>query len=129
MNIALPGAVPEIPVGAMDAALVYYRDCLGFDIDWHDEDSGIAGISRGACRMFLATAAFRAAHANAAPVVVWLNLDSNDDVDALHVQWQARGAIIVEAPESKPWKLREFTIADRDGNRFRVFHDFSREVR
>jgi len=26
--------------------------------------------------------------------------------------------------ESKPWKLREFTVSDLDGNLFRVFYDF-----
>ncbi|NUS60381.1 MAG: hypothetical protein HOQ01_05485, partial [Lysobacter sp.] len=38
---------------------------------------------------------------------------------------EASEAIIVARPESKPWKLREFTAADRDGNLFRVFYDFS----
>ncbi|NUS61787.1 MAG: bleomycin resistance family protein, partial [Lysobacter sp.] len=60
MNRAFPGAVPEIPVGAMDAAVDYYRDCLGFDVDWRDDGSGISGVSRGACRLFLTDAAFRA---------------------------------------------------------------------
>ncbi len=28
----------------------------------------------------------------------------------------------------KPWKLHEFTLADLDGNMFRVFYDFSWET-
>ena len=36
--------------------------------------------------------------------------------------------MIISAPESKPWKLHEFTAADLDGNVFRVFYDFSRDV-
>ena len=31
--------------------------------------------------------------------------------------------------ESKNWKLHEFTVADLDGNLFRVFYDFSWETR
>jgi hypothetical protein len=30
----------------------------------------------------------------------------------------------VSEPEDKPWRLREFTTADLDGNRIRVFYDF-----
>ena len=72
MDRPFPGAVPEIPVGDMDAALDYYRDCLGFKVDWRDDGSGISGVSRGDCRMFLTGVAFRQAHANASPVVIWL---------------------------------------------------------
>ena len=57
-------------------------------------------------------------------MVIWLNLASNREVDELHLAWSGRGARIVSPPESKPWKLHEFTAADLDGNLIRVFHDF-----
>jgi hypothetical protein len=37
----------------------------------------------------------------------------------------AGDAILVAAPEDKPWGLHEFTVADIDGNLFRVFYDFA----
>ena len=123
----LPGAVPEIPVDSIDRAVSYYTTHLGFRLDWGDEAGGIAGISRGDCRLFLTNRAFREQHRNAAPVLVWLNLDGTREVDALHDAWRRSGARIVSPPESKPWKLREFTVADVDGNLFRVFYDFSRD--
>jgi hypothetical protein len=51
MEHEFPGAVPEIPVSDIDQAATYYRDRLGFSIDWGGEDGGIAGISKGNCRM------------------------------------------------------------------------------
>src|SRR5678815_1117897 len=122
-----PAAVPEIPVTDMNAALDYYERKLGFSIDWGGVDGGIAGISKGECRMFLTDRDFRAGHGNDAPVIVWLNLESKEEVDELYEIWKTAGARIVSAPESKPWKLHEFTVADLDGNLFRVFYDFSRD--
>jgi predicted lactoylglutathione lyase len=123
-----PGAVPEIPVADIEAALAYYKNQLGFSIDWGDDNYGIAGISKGSCRMFLTNRAFREQRGNAPPVLIWLNLDSKREVDALHETWSRSRARIVSPPESKPWKLHEFTVADLDGNLFRVFYDFSRDT-
>ena len=128
MEHEFPAAVPEIPVTDMDQALQYYATRLGFNVDWGGADGGIAGISKGQCRMFLTDRDFRKQHGNTPPVMVWLNLDSNAEVDELYATWNAAGANIVSAPESKPWKLREFTVSDPDGNRFRVFYDFSRDL-
>ena len=124
MKSEFPGAVPEIPVRDVDEAATYYRDCLGFSLDWGGEDGGIAGISRGSCRMFLTNVEFRRDYGNAPPIVIWLNLNSNEEVDELYQTWKAANAKLISLPESKPWGLHEFTAADLDGNLFRVFYDF-----
>jgi len=131
MEHDFPGAIPELPVNDLGAAVAYYKKHLGFTHDWGGESGGgIAGISRGSCRLFLADGAFRERrYGNVAPVLVWLNLESKDEVDALHETWSRAGARIVAPPESKPWKLHEFTVADLDGNLFRVFYDFAWETR
>lgn len=126
MPTRLPQAVPEIPVTNVDAAAEYYASVLGFSVDWGNDHGGIGGISQGDCRMFLTNAAFRAARGPHSPVIVWLNLNSRHDVDQLFDRWKSRGATIVEPVEDKPWNLREFRIADPDGNQLRVFYDFSR---
>lgn len=125
MTPALPGAVPEIPVSDVVAATQYYRDRMGFGVDWLEADIALGGISRDECRLFLAGPAFRDRDGSAGPVSIWLNLNSNADVDALHRAWSETGAILLSEPESKSWGLHEFTAADPDGNRFRVFHDFA----
>jgi hypothetical protein len=57
--LEFPGAVPEIPVSDLKKAVAYYENNLGFSIDWGGESGGIAGISKGHCRMFLTDGTFR----------------------------------------------------------------------
>ena len=121
----LPAAVPEIPVSDVATATEYYRDRLHFSVDWFESEIALAGISRDQCRLFLAGPAFRASCGNASPILIWLNLSSKAEVDDLHRAWRATNAILLSEPESKPWGLHEFTAADPDGNRIRVFHDFA----
>ena len=122
---SLPAAIPEIPVSDLIAATDYYRDKLGFTLDWTEDGIGLAGISRDACRMFLANTEYRAPRSNHGPLVIWLNLEGREEVDELYREWSGRGATIVSAPESKPYGLHEFRAADLDGNHFRVFYDFA----
>ena len=110
----LPAFCPEIPVSDLPAALAYYRDRLGLAVDWSDRELGLAGVSRGATRAFLSSAAYRDPLGNRPPVVLWLNL---------------AGAAIDAPPAAKPYKLYEFFARDPDGNRLRIFYDFAWEER
>src|SRR5688500_11953809 len=98
MRSRFPGAVPEIPVSDINAAVAYYVRNLGFTLDWgadpstalgmtenntldvardegvQGEDVGLAGISRGDCRLFLASSDYRKGYGNVGPVLTWLNL-------------------------------------------------------
>lgn len=125
MTTEFPGAIPEIPVRDITSAAAYYQKSLGFTLDWGGEELGLAGISKGRCRMFLASHAYRTEHANAGPASTWLNLQSKAEVDELYRVWSSKQAKLMSAPESKPWGLHEFTAADLDGNLFRVFYDFA----
>jgi hypothetical protein len=115
MKSEFPGPVPEIPVGDINKAAAYYQRNLGFTLDWGGEELGLAGISKGNCRIFLADQEFRKEYGNVGPILIWLNLDSKEEVEAK----------LMSVPESKPWGLHEFTAADLDGNLFRVFYDFA----
>lgn len=120
-----PPAIPEMPVASIAAAAAYYVDKLGFTLDWGDEVGGIAGLSRGDCRLFLTNDVFR--NGTAGRVVIWLNVSGKSEVDTLHAEWEGTGAMLKSGPEDKPWKLREFTAIDLDGNILRVFYEFSRD--
>jgi uncharacterized glyoxalase superfamily protein PhnB len=129
MKSEFPGAVPEIPVRDINEAVLYYQDNLGFTLDWGDQELGLAGISKGNCRMFLANREYRKQYGNVGPTLIWLNLDSKEAVDELYRAWTVRNAKVISTPESKPWGLHEFTAADVDGNLLRVFYDFATPTR
>jgi uncharacterized glyoxalase superfamily protein PhnB len=122
--MTFPAPVPEIPAANVDNAAAYYVNTLGFTFDWGDEQGGIAGISRGNCRLFITNRSFRESYGNIGPILFWLNLQSKAEVDELFAEWKAAQAKIVSEPGDKPWKLREFMAADLDGNLIRVFYDF-----
>lgn len=125
-----PSVCPEIPVADLSAALAYYRDQLGFKIDWAEEPLGLACLSRGDTRMFMTTAEYRSVLGIKGPMLLWLNLANRTEVDELYRQWFAAGARIADPPEAKPHnKLYEFFAEDIDGNYFRVFYDFAWEER
>jgi len=129
MTFTFPTPVPEIPVRDITAAAEYYQHAFGFSLDWGGAEIGLAGISRGRCRIFLAAQEVREPFGNVGPVVTWLNLDSSEEVDELYREWSGSNARLLSTPESKPWGLYEFLAADVDGNRFRVFHDVATPLR
>jgi uncharacterized glyoxalase superfamily protein PhnB len=126
--MTFPAPVPEIPADNVDKAAAYYVNTLGFTIDWGDDQGGIAGISRGNCRLFITNRAFREPYGNQGPILFWINLNSKAEVDELFAEWKAAQAKIVSEPEDKPWLLHEFMAADLDGNLIRVFYDFRHDT-
>jgi hypothetical protein len=126
--MTFPPAVPEIPVASIDKAADYYVSKLGFTFDWGDEKGGIAGISRGSCRLFITNGYFRQGYGNLSPIVFWLNVESKAEVDELFAEWKASQVKLLSEPGDKPWMLREFTAADLDGNLMRVFYDFHADL-
>ena len=58
--MTFPAPVPEIPAANIAKAAAYYVNSLGFTLDWgEDGQGGIAGISRGNCRLFITDHSFR----------------------------------------------------------------------
>jgi uncharacterized glyoxalase superfamily protein PhnB len=51
---------------------------------------------------------------------MWIEVD---DVDALYVEFQQRGATIRQAPANFPWGSREMNVDGPDGHRFRFASD------
>jgi uncharacterized glyoxalase superfamily protein PhnB len=101
-------AVPIFNVHSLAASERYYRDSLGFKIDWEDgEPATFASVSRGHAAIFLCQGCQGTPGA-------WTMTFGN--VDALYKDFSARGARIRMPPTNMPWGLREMHVSDIDGN-------------
>ena len=107
--------VPELPVADVERAQRHYRDALGFEIGWLDQSKEIGAVSRGEVAIF-----FRRRVPPFEPAVHWVFAE---DIDKSYAELKSLGANIVEPLERKPWGLRQFTLADLDGNVFYFHHD------
>jgi uncharacterized glyoxalase superfamily protein PhnB len=107
--------VPELPVTDVERAQRHYRDIFGFEIQWLYPNKEIGAVSREGVVIFFGRRAppFE-------PAVHWVFAP---DIDASYAELSAAGANIVEPLETKPWGLRQFTVADLDGNLFHFHHD------
>ena len=99
--------MPAFPLADVAAGVVYYRDVLGFSINYQME--GFAVMDRDRARILLITKT--AQHKGIASCYVYVA-----DADALHAELTAKGANVEAAPVSRPWGLREFRVFDPEGN-------------
>jgi len=113
MKLSQP--TPELPVPNVRLAQEYYRDVLGFEIAWHNEEGKIGAVSLDECAIF-----FRQIDGDIAHGTFWLYCE---DIDEAHAEFVRREADIIEKPEDKPWGLRQFTIQDHCKNRFYFFRE------
>ncbi|HEX4694410.1 VOC family protein [Sphingomonas sp.] len=97
------------------ATVDYFVEILGFAKDWNDEDrwqsvvrDGVR-IDLGRCPDALPAAALGDHN--------YFGFFATDDVDGLHAQFVARGALVLRAPEDKPWGWREMPVATPEGHR------------
>jgi catechol 2,3-dioxygenase-like lactoylglutathione lyase family enzyme len=94
------------------ASLAYFRDALGFEIAFtYGEPTYYAGVCRGAVTIHLQAASHTARPAGAASLSVFVG-----SADALHEELLERGARILKEPATYPYGMRDFDVADLDGN-------------
>ncbi|HUQ06548.1 MAG TPA: glyoxalase superfamily protein [Kofleriaceae bacterium] len=102
---------PIFAVASLRDELAYYRDQLGFQVDWEwGEPADFASVSRSETTIFLGESPHGGYGA------LWV---SAKDVDKLHAELKQRGARIEMAPTNMPWGSREMHVRDRDGNLLR----------
>ena len=100
---------PILTVDDLAASTRYFRDALGFTIDWqYGEPPDFASVSRGDGVLFLCQ---RCQGHPGGWVMMFVR-----DIDRLHDELRERGARIKMPPTDMPWGLREMNVADLDGN-------------
>lgn len=108
--------VPILNVKDFAASMDYYVNKLGFTKKWDWGSPPTFGcVERGNAALFFCQGA-QGKRGN------WMQIFL-DDVDALHEEYKASGAIIRQAPINMPWGTREMNVEDLDGNRLRMGSD------
>jgi catechol 2,3-dioxygenase-like lactoylglutathione lyase family enzyme len=93
----------------------YFQDVLGFTPEWGDGVNWKA-LARDSTRVMLGHCP-NALSPAATGDHSYFGYVEVDDVDALHAEFAARGAIIKQIPADKEWGRREMHVATPDGHR------------
>lgn len=108
-------ALPELPFDNVPAAVRYYRDVLGFRINYQQGDLGV--MDRDAITVLLI--ARTGEHKGIGSFEVYVS-----NADDLYEELLVKGARVLGAPVSRPWGLREFRVIDLEGNRITFAQTF-----
>jgi len=104
---------PILNVRSLRDSQAYFRDKLGFKIDWdHGEPPTFGSVSRGHSVLFMCQGCQGGGGA-------WVMLFAAD-VDKLYAELRSKHAFIKTPPTTMPWGLRELHVADLDGNILRI---------
>jgi uncharacterized glyoxalase superfamily protein PhnB len=117
-DIAFRSVIPILFVRDVAASAAFFRDKLGFEIDFLDGAPPIYGaVSRGeACLhlRFVQQPNFAALAAREVSLI--LATIEVSDVHGLFEAFKGRGADFTQAPTKHPWGGTDFHVRDPDGN-------------
>jgi uncharacterized glyoxalase superfamily protein PhnB len=100
-------ALPNMPLDDVAAGIAHYRDVLGFKINYAQEDLGIMYRDRVTVALILRGEE----HTGIGACYIYIA-----DADALCAELRAKGANVLNDPESMPWGLRQFQVLDPEDN-------------
>ena len=113
------GVVPILFVSDVPASAAFFRDVLGFKIDFlHGSPPFYGAVSRGqACLhlRFVHRPVIAADAAAAEEGLIFASVEVSD-VAALFEEFKAKGAIFPQTLTRQPWGGTDFHVVDPDGN-------------
>ena len=93
-------------------SMAYYRDKLGFDVAFeYGTPTFYVGLCSGEVTLHLVAADQTPRQPGHGAVSIFV-----DDVDALHADLVKRGAKVLKEPKDYDYGMRDFDVADLDGN-------------
>ncbi|MEO6786653.1 MAG: hypothetical protein ABI318_11015, partial [Chthoniobacteraceae bacterium] len=99
-------AYPVLPCSIVSRAVAYYRDVLGFTVKVVSPDSAYAIVERGNVELHLDSPVYAREHAAGnAECYVWIK----GDIDALHSDLAAHGALQLHPVADRLYKMRDFS--------------------
>lgn len=114
-------ATPILSVGNVQATAEYYRDKLGFGIEFlYGRPATHAAVARGGWTQTGARIQLTQAEGVVDVRAIALLVSVGPGLDALWASWRAAGVEIVSDPQDKPWGMREFSIRDCNGYLLRI---------
>jgi uncharacterized glyoxalase superfamily protein PhnB len=116
----LHGMQPVLAVRDIHQTVAYYREQLGFHVDFVAGDPPVharvcADPSGRAPTVYIRFEPLERDGSPGPAVYLWLHVGSG--LDRLFETYRARGVKIIRAPEDRPWGLRQFTVEDCNGYR------------
>jgi uncharacterized glyoxalase superfamily protein PhnB len=110
------GIAPQFLVDDLDRAILYYREKLGFQLDFVYE-SFYASVSRDGFAIHLKCAPKSAAGREHRKQSEHLDaFISVSGIEGLFSELKARGARVTSPLEEQPWACRDFYVEDPDGH-------------
>jgi catechol 2,3-dioxygenase-like lactoylglutathione lyase family enzyme len=113
---SLTGVSPQFLVDDLPAAMAYYREKLGFEVDFCYQ-SFYAGVSRDGITLHLKcapkTVTDRAHRQREEHLDAYIRVTG---VATLYDELRSRGARIARQLEERPWACVDFYVEDLDGN-------------
>lgn len=106
------GSTTVFTVKNVMESLAYYRDKIGFDVAYeYGSPTFYVGLCSGEVTLHLASAAQTPRQPGHGAVSIFV-----DDVDAVYADLMKRGAKVLKEPKDYDYGLRDFDVADLDGN-------------
>lgn len=104
--------IPILYSSDIEKSIHYYIDILGFENSWKWNDPPtFGGINNGDVRLFFCKE-------GQGQRGTWFAVNV-DDVDAYYETIKAKGAKVINPPQSFEWGMREMLIEDPDGHQIR----------
>ncbi|MCK1274076.1 VOC family protein [Bradyrhizobium sp. 61] len=108
----MAGSANVFVVSDITASLAYYRDVLGFEVTFeYGQPPSYACLCRDEVGLHLLAAAVTKRLPGHGGICIFVR-----DVDQIYAELSGRGARLLNRPEDRDYRMRDFDVVDADGN-------------